>query len=86
MQEFLQVDDGDTGGDIAHRVRKNEVAGMDHGAAGINDVWYIANFLPARWNEDRFGGLSDDAGRVLEIEKEQREAAKRDEDRAQETP
>src|SRR5688572_15405931 len=68
IQQFVQVDNGDAGGDVAHRVGKDQVAGMDHSAAGVNDVWDITNFLSAGGNEYGFAGLADDLGGVVQVE------------------
>src|SRR5215208_6294292 len=74
FQQFLQVDDGDAGGDVAHGVGKDEIAGMDHSAAGVNDVWDITKSLPAGRNEYRLAGLADDLTGIVEVQQDRADA------------
>src|SRR5688572_6090652 len=60
IQQLVQVDDSDAGGHVTHGVGKYEVSGMDHSAAGVNDIGDITKSLPPGGNEYGLAGLADD--------------------------
>src|SRR4051794_25538505 len=72
-----QISEGH-GGDfdtrIADAVRENEDAGMDEGAAGVDDVRDVAVLLVWGRAEKWPAELAEDAGRILEIQKQRSNA------------
>src|SRR5260221_4419427 len=66
IQQLLQVDDRDAGRQVAHRVRKYQIARMDHSATRVHDVGDITKPLTSGRNQYGLAGLADHPGWVVQ--------------------
>ena len=68
LQQFVEVDDGDACGGVAHRVGKDQDSLVDHAAARVDDIRHITETLLSGRNEQRFAGLTDHSARVVMVQ------------------
>ena len=67
-EQFLECNRGNACPDIGKSVGQDDVAGMDHAAAGVHDIGYVSFALLGHGNEERLFQVADDATRIVEIE------------------
>jgi hypothetical protein len=61
VEEFFEGEGGEAGGGVGDGVGKNEVAVVDEGAAGVDDVGDVAFALVGGGAEEGFFEAADDA-------------------------
>jgi hypothetical protein len=67
-QQFVEVDDGDARGGVAHSIGKDEDCLVNHPAARVHDVWDITDAFAPGGDEKGFGGLTDQPAGVVMVQ------------------